>query len=229
MFPQTWTKLFQSKISQYIAAASLLISYLHPRPGLPSVPFSKVKIKLQSVKHVFSVGTGSYMAFFSGFSFNFLCALLTSPGAASYSSHLILLYSDSNIRWTEQVQKLHSIQSRSPTFRFCFSKVLCEISKLIRILSSMNVSSLLSTQSYFNTYSHIPPSMEMAAFILNLRTRHAVIKKDLQSWKRKHSRQQNEQVWQQANENERTPCSYALISLKTNTSPVCSLPSGMKI
>jgi len=80
-----------------------------------------------------------------------------SPGAVSYSFHLILTHGDSNIRWAEQIQKLHSIQSSSPTFRFCFSKILCKISKLIRILSSMNASFLLSTQSYLNTYSHILP------------------------------------------------------------------------
>jgi len=112
-----------------------------------------------------------------------------SPGAASYSSHLIVIYRDSKIRLAEQVQKLHSIQSSSPIFRFCFSKILCKISKLIHILSSMNASSLLSTQSYLNAYSHIPSII--GDNLVNLESedvpyRH---KKDLQSLKRKHSGQ----------------------------------------
>lgn len=100
-----------------------------------------------------------------------------SPGAASYSSHPIPLYCDSNILWTEQFQKLHGIQSRSPIFRFRVYKVLCKISKLIRILSSMKASSLLSTQSCLNTYSHILSIIGDGLLHSEFEERYAVMKK----------------------------------------------------
>jgi hypothetical protein len=105
------------------------------------------------------LGTSCYMFFFySSFSLNFLCALLKSPAAASYSSHLILLCGYSNIQ-EQNIFRSSIVFSRAhPTFVSVSPKSSAKSRSLFVSWAQWTpllCTVLLSTHTYLNTYSHI--------------------------------------------------------------------------